>query len=49
MFAVSVSKKRVIIILQGRLSESPNNKCKSRLLKNLLKLGNLVDIGGVSL
>lgn len=35
--------------LHGRLSGSVKNRFKSRILTNLLKLNNLVDMGGVSL
>ena len=43
-----LSAKGELLHLHGRLSEFVKNKSKSRLLKNLLKLKNLVDIGGVS-
>ena len=42
------STKRELLHLHGRLSGFVKNKYKSRLLTNLLKLKNLVDIGGVS-
>ena len=48
MFAVSVSKNSAITFVQYT-SVSAKNKSKYRSLKNLLKLKNLVDIGGVSL
>ena len=35
--------------MHGRLSGSVKNRFKSRILTNLLKLNNLVDMGGVSL
>ena len=44
-----LSTKEELLHLHGRLSGFVKNKFKSRLLTNLLKLKNLVDIGGVSL
>ena len=44
-----LSAKGELLHLHGRLSGFVKNKSKSRLLANLLKLKNLVDIGGVSL
>ena len=43
-----LSTKGQLLHLHGRLSGFVKNKSKSRLLTNLLKLKNLVDIGGVS-
>ena len=43
------STKGKLLHLHARLSGFVKNKFKSRLLTNLLKLKNLVDIGGVSL
>ena len=37
-----------LLHLHGRLSEFVKNKSKSRLVTNLLKLKNVLDIGGVS-
>ena len=48
MFTVSVSKNSAITFAQYT-SVFAKNKSKYRSLKNLLKLKNLVDIGGVSL
>ena len=44
-----LSTKGELLHLHGRLSWFVKNKSKSRLLTNLLKLENLVDIGEVSL
>ena len=44
-----LSAKRELLHLDGRLSGFVKSKSKSRLLTNLLKLKNVVDIGGVSL
>ena len=44
-----LSTKGELLHLHGRLPEFVKNKSKSRLLTNLLKLKNFVDIGGVSL
>ena len=44
-----LSTKGELLHLHVRLSAFVINKSKSRLLTNLLKLKNLVDIGGVSL
>ena len=44
-----LSAKGELLHLHGRLSWFVKNKSKSRLLINLLKLKNSVDIGGVSL
>ena len=44
-----LSIKGELFHLHGRLSGFVKNKSKSRLLKNLLKLKNLVDKGGASL
>ena len=44
-----LSTKVELLHMHGRLFGFVKNKCKSRLLTNLLKLKNLVDIGGVSL
>ena len=44
-----LSAKGELLHLHSRLSGFLKNKSKSRLLTNLLKLKNLVDIGGVSL
>ena len=44
-----LSAKEELVHLHGRLSGFAKNKSRSRLLKNLLKLKNVVDIGGVSL
>ena len=44
-----LSIKGKLLHLHARLSGFVKNKSKSRLLTNLLKLKNLVDIGGVSL
>ena len=44
-----LSTKGELLHLHGRLSWFVKNKSKSRLLINLLKLKNLVDIGEVSL
>ena len=44
-----LSTKGELLHLHARLSEFAKNKSKPTLLTNLLKLKNLVDIGGVSL
>ena len=44
-----LSVKGELLHLHSRLSEFAKNKSKPRLLTNLLKLKNLIDIGGVSL
>ena len=44
-----LSAKGELLRLHGRLSGFLKNKSKSRLLTNLLKLKNFVDIGGVRL
>ena len=44
-----LSTKGELLHLNGRLFGFVKNKSKSRFLKNLLKLKNLLDIGGVSL
>ena len=44
-----LSAKGELQHLHGRISGFVKNKSKSRLLTNLWKLKNLVDIGGVSL
>ena len=44
-----LSTKGELLHFYGRLSGFTKNKSKSRLLTNLLKLKNLVDIGGVRL
>ena len=44
-----LSTKGELLHFHGRLSGFVKNKSKSRLFTNLLKLKNLVDIGGVSL
>ena len=44
-----LTTKGELLHLHARLSGFVKNKSKSRLLTNLLKLKNLVDIGGVSL
>ena len=44
-----LSAKGKLLNLHGRLPGFVKNKLKSRLMANLLKLKNLVDIGGVSL
>ena len=44
-----LSTKGELLHFYGRLSGFTKNKSKSRVLTNLLKLKNLVDIGGVSL
>ena len=43
-----LSAKGELLHLHGRLSGFVKNKSKSRLLTNLLKLKNFVDLGGVS-
>ena len=43
-----LSAKGELLHLHGRLSGFVKNKSKSRLLTNLLKLKNFVDIGGVN-
>ena len=44
-----LSAKGELLHLHGRLSQFVKNKSKSRLLTNLLKLKNFIDVGGVSL
>ena len=44
-----LSTKGELLHLHGRLSGFVKNKSKSRLLTNMLKLKNLVDVGAVSL
>ena len=44
-----LSAKGDLLHLHGRLCGFVKNKFKSRLLTNLFKLKNLLDIGGVSL
>ena len=44
-----LSLKGELLHLHGKLSWFAKNRPESRLLTNLLKLKNLVDIGGVSL
>ena len=43
-----LSTEGELLHLHGRLFGFVKNKCKSILLANLLKLKNVVDIGGVS-
>ena len=43
-----VSAKGELFDLLGTLSGFVKNKSKSRLLNNVLKLKNLVDVGGIS-
>ena len=44
-----LSTKGELLHFHGRLSGFVKNKFKSRFLTNLVKLKNLVDIGGVDL
>ena len=48
IYLCCLSAKGELLHFYGRLSGFVKNKSKSRLLTNLLKMKNFVDIGGVN-